>query len=279
MKTNKILKNNYLLAVILVLSLVLTACGGKNDSVEGKINEEGSNAENNKVIKVATSGKYFPYTHMEDDKLTGFDVEIWEEIGKRLGKEIQWEITSFDGMFGMLDTGKVDSAAHQISITPEREEKYKFTEVYAYNPYKLVVAEDNDEIKEIEDLEGKKFGCEATESKKQFMDRFDPEEKIERVVYSGGDYLKDIELGRIDGSLWSVLNFESAVERGEYKLKMIGRDVFNEENAFPFLKDGSNDELFNDVTKVMKEMKDDGTLEKLSIKWFDFNISESNVGD
>lgn len=269
-------KNIKKLSLLLGLLLMLSGCKGDKNSSQHETNSESTSKD---VIRVATSGKYYPYTHMEDNKLTGFDVEIWEEIGKRLNKEIEWELTSFDGMFGMLDTGKVDSAAHQISITPEREEKYKFTEIYAYNPYKLVVAEDNENIKEIEDLEGKKFGCEATESKKQFIDRFDPDEKIERVVYSAGDYLKDIELGRIDGSLWSVLNFDNTVERGGYKLKMLGRDVFNEENAFPFLKDGSNDELFNDVTGAMKMMREDGTLEKLSDKWFGFNITESNVAN
>lgn len=266
-------KKNLFIVMTLVCSLIVVACGAK----EEKKSESGKKVSNDSPIKVATSGKYYPYTYMEDDKLKGFDVEIWEEIGKRLGRKIKWEITSFDGMFGMLDTGKVDSAANQISITPKRKEKYKFTEVYAYNPYKLVVAEDNDEIKELSDLEGKKYGCRATESKKQFIDRYDSEGKIEKVIYSSGDYLKDIELGRLDASLWSVLNFESVIEKGGYKLKMVGADAFNEENSFPFLKNSSNNEVFDEVTKVMKEMREDGTLTKLSDKWFGFDITVSNV--
>ena len=56
-------------------------------------------------------------------------------------------------------SGKVDTVAQQISVTPAREEKYKFSEIYAYNPYKLSVRADDDSINSVEDLKGKRFAC------------------------------------------------------------------------------------------------------------------------
>ena len=54
-----------------------------------------------------------------------------------------------------LHAGKVDTVAQQISVTPAREEKYKFSEIYAYNPYKLSVRADDDSINSVEDLKVK----------------------------------------------------------------------------------------------------------------------------
>ncbi|WP_425387422.1 transporter substrate-binding domain-containing protein [Brachyspira alvinipulli] len=54
-------------------------------------------------------------------------MDIWEEIGKRLNKKIEWTQIALDGAFGLLDTDKVDSVTQQISITKARMEKYYFS--------------------------------------------------------------------------------------------------------------------------------------------------------
>lgn len=55
---------------------------------------------------------------------------MWEEIGKRLGREIKWETAGFPGVIELLESGRVDTVADQIGITEEREEKYYFSDVY-----------------------------------------------------------------------------------------------------------------------------------------------------
>ena len=260
------------LAFVMVMSVVFTGCSPKEQEsgsddgvVEG--GEEG-------IIRVATTGVYYPYTYMEDDELKGFDIEVWEEIGRRTGKKIEWEITSFDGMFGMLDSGKVDSAANQISVTPKREEKYEFAEIYAYNPYKICVGEDDDSIETLEDLYGKKIGCQATESKKEFLDKADPEEKIERVIYGSDTYIKDIELGRIDATLHAVVAFGPMKEKSGYKVKLVGDNVFYEDNSYPFVKNEENQGMIEEVNKAISDMHDEGTLTELSNKWFELDITK-----
>ena len=274
----KMKKLAFILALVMIIGLVFTGCSPE-EKEEGELETETANAvqgeiegtgetEEQGVIKVATSGVYYPYTYMEDDKLVGFDIEVWEEIGKRTNKKIEWEITSFDGMFGMLDSGKVDSAANQISVTPKRQEKYEFAEIYAYNPYKICVAEDNDSITTLEDLHGKKIGCQATESKKEFLDKVDPEEKIERVIYGADTYVKDIELGRIDATLHAVVLLNLMKEKSGYKVKLVGENVFYEENGYPFVKSEENKELIEAVNQAIRDMHEDGTLTELSNKWF-----------
>ena len=225
-------------------------------------------------IKVATTGQYFPFSYMEKDEVVGFDIDVWEEIGKRLERPIEWETTSFDGMFGMLETEKVDVVASQIAITDERSEKYNFSEVYAYTPYKICVSGNNTDINSLEDLYGKSMSLPASCYSMEFLKKVDPDEKIERKVYdfaAGGDIYKDTEMGRVVAITHSIVNFEQAIEQGNYNLKLVGDILFQEENAFPFRKDEKSTDLKEDVDKIIKEMHADGTLKSLSEKWFGFD--------
>lgn len=101
----KMKKLSLVLTLVMAISIVFTGCSSKEkeNKVVDTITESNDEILNQDVIRVATYGLYYPYTYMEDDNLTGFDVDVWEEIGKRTNKKIEWEITSFEGMFSMLD--------------------------------------------------------------------------------------------------------------------------------------------------------------------------------
>lgn len=265
------------LVLVLTIGTMIVGCSSKN---EGNVSEEKSKeapaevVEDEGVIRVGTSGKYYPFTFMDGEELAGFEIDIWEEIGRRINKKIEWQKGTFEGLFGMVDTGKIDTAAHQISITPSREEKYVFSEIYASNPYKICVAEDNDSVTKIEDLYGKKVGVNPTSYEREFLDKLDPEEKIERVFYdTSAEFIRDVDLGRIDAALHTVANFNEVKEKGDYKIKLVGDIIFEEDNAYPFAKD-VDEELLEKVNKAIKEMHEDGTLTDLSNKWFDVDITE-----
>ena len=103
------------------------------------------------VLKIGTEGTYAPYTfHDESGKLTGFDVEIAEEVAKRLGVKAEFMETQWDGMFAGLDARRFDTVVNQVGINPEREEKYDFSEPISLESARvLIVHEDNNEIKVI----------------------------------------------------------------------------------------------------------------------------------
>lgn len=263
-------KRALLLGIIALLATSLIGCS--NGKEEAK--EDTQKPAEKKVIQVATTGQYFPFSYLENEKVVGFDIDVWEEIGKRLGKEIEWTTTSFDGMFGMLESGKVDSVASQVAVTDDRKDKYDFSEIYAYTPYKICVSGENTDINCLEDLYGKSMSLPASCSSMEFLKKVDPEEKIERKVYdfaAGGDIYKDTEIGRVVAITHSVVNFEQAIKEGNYNLKLVGDVLFQEENAFPFRKDDESKKLKAEVDKVIKEMREDGTLKELSEKWFGFD--------
>jgi L-cystine transport system substrate-binding protein len=134
-------KFSILLLLLCSFSIILAACGTnkanpetaeQNNATEkegaedllAKIKEEGK-------IVIGTEGTYAPFTfHDESGKLTGFDVEIAQEVANRLGVEAEFLETQWDAMFAGLDSKRFDMVANQVGIKPERQEKYDFSVPY-----------------------------------------------------------------------------------------------------------------------------------------------------
>ena len=108
------------------------------------------------TLTVATEGTYRPFSfHDETGDLVGFDVEIAQAVAEKLGLEVSFEETQWDAIFAGLEAGRFDVIANQVSINPEREEKYLFSEPYTVSPGVIVVTEDDDSISSFDDLAGK----------------------------------------------------------------------------------------------------------------------------
>lgn len=274
---------NLLLILVLSLALVLVGCGDKgaedknktnNDEVSEVKDNEKDDGEKRKLV-VGTSGAYAPWAYQESDELKGFEIAVWEEIAKRNNYEIEYKLSKFSGLMGMLDANQIDSVAHQMSITPEREEKYLFTEPYAYSHYDFVVKEDSD-IKTLEDLKGKKVGCwlggngEAT--LRQVNE--DHDLNLEIVTYDGAPLETEVELDRIDALWQGEVKTKTIIEQEDLDLRFLGERLAFEVNAYPFNKDGDNADLLDDITATIKEMREDGTLKKLSEEWFGLDTTE-----
>ena len=107
------------------------------------------------TLRVGMSGGYFPFTYVEQDELKGFEVDVMNAVGEITGDEIEFVTASFSGLAGMLESGRIDTIANQITITDERKAKYAFTAPYVYDGAQVVVRKGNDTINGVEDLSGK----------------------------------------------------------------------------------------------------------------------------
>ncbi|SHH57005.1 putative amino-acid transport system substrate-binding protein [Clostridium collagenovorans DSM 3089] len=258
------------LSIILSISMIfsLAACGKTSDS---KAEDEGAKKEK-KTITIGTSGQYYPWAHMKEGKLEGFEISVWEEIAKRNNLEIKYETSKFSGLVGMLDAKKIDSIAHQMSITPEREEKYLFTEPYAYSYYDFMVLKDSP-IKTLEDLKGKKVGCWLGGNGEKTLREMDQKFNLglEIVTYDGTPIEKEVENQRIDAGWQGEIKTLATIEQSKLPLRLLGDKHVFEVNAYPFAKDFEDKQLIEDISKTIKNMREDGTLKKLSEKWFGIN--------
>lgn len=256
-------------ALLAASALVLAACGGDEDTATeektawDEIQEEGT-------LTVATSGTLLAtsFRDAESDELTGFEVEVAREVAERLELEIEFKEMGFDEMLTSVQTGQVDIAANDIEITEDRAEEFIFSTPVKYSYGTAVVRKDDlSGIETLEDLEGKKAAGASTSIYMEIARSYGAEE----VTYDNASnevYLRDVSIGRTD----VILN--------DYYLSTFGVAAFPELNItiHPDIKyapsevglvmNKDNEELAENVNRVLDEMLEDGTITEISEEFF-----------
>ncbi|MDL5376186.1 MULTISPECIES: transporter substrate-binding domain-containing protein [Exiguobacterium] len=252
------------LAASLLLAVPLAACGDSStDQAEtsrwDEIKEDGT-------LTVGTAGTLYPASFREEDSdtLTGFDVELMKEVGKRLDLEVQFKEMAFDNMLTSVQNGQVDVAANDISVTDDRKEKFAFSTPYKYTYGTAIVRKsDLSGIESLEDLKGKKAAGEATTV---FMD-VARQYGAEEVIYDNAtndQYLRDVSTGRTDVILNDYyLQTLALAFFPEFDIT-IHPDIAYNPQEVAFLMDKENAELQENIDRVLTEMLEDGTVKELS---------------
>lgn len=265
-------KKARLLSMLLCLAMIAamaTACGSSDSGAD-----TGSEAEGEKVFRVGCEATTPGWAQTDEDgNISGYDYEVWQEIGKRTGYKVDYQISEWDSLWSLMETDRLDTVGEQVSITPDREEVYVFTEPYAYNIYCLLTAADND-LQSMDDLKtGLTIACETNTSDEIVLDAINEAYGIElEPTYYDGMSVQDVALGRCD--LWprAETSCITTVEQVD-NLKILGKTNIVETNAYPFLKNEHGEELAAAASEAIKEMKEDGTLKELSEKWFGVDIT------
>ncbi|GAM54886.1 amino acid ABC transporter [Vibrio ishigakensis] len=224
-------------------------------------------------VKVGMSGRYFPFTFVEKDKLQGFEVDIWEEIGKRNDYDVKFVTSNFSGLFGMLETGRIDTISNQITATAERKAKYLFSDAYVVDGAQITVRKGNDSIKGVEDLDGKTVAVNLGSNFEQLLRNYDKDNKINIKTYDTG-IEHDVALGRADAFVMDRLSALELIKKTGLPLQLAGEPFETIENAMPFVNNEKGQQLQQEVNKALTEMRKDGTLTKISEKWFGADITQ-----
>lgn len=258
-----------------LLSLIMGAvffsgCG--NNTATTTASNDANKKE--KIVRVGTSGEYYPWTFKEGGDLKGFEIDAWNEIGKRTGYKVEFKVSKFSGLFGMLDAGQIDTIAHQVSTTPERKQKYDFSETYAYSGYSFAVKKDSSYNK-VEDLKDKKIAVALGGNGEKALKDMNQQKGLNFniITYDSVAYEKEAEIGRVDASFTGTVKAKSAIEKGKMNLRLIDSQFVYETNQYPFKK-GENKDMLAAVNKAIKDMNGDGTLSKLSQKWFGLDTTK-----
>src|SRR6476659_8279186 len=141
-----------LLAVLLLAigSFVVAGCGSSDDDTTAGGGGGGGGSE---PLTVGSDIPYPPFEQGKPGNYTGFDVELLEAVGKSIGREVEFEDTSFDTIFLDLARGNFDVAASAATITDEREKTVDFTNPY-YISEQAILVEEGGEIDSVEKLNG-----------------------------------------------------------------------------------------------------------------------------
>ncbi|WP_163193080.1 amino acid ABC transporter substrate-binding protein [Clostridium thermarum] len=270
-------KRNIFISAVLSITLVagFAGCASKNNQLNNESTQTAINLletiKSQGKILIGTEGTYAPFTfHDNDGKLTGFDVEIAEEVAKRLGVKAEFVETKWDGMFAGLDAKRFDMIVNQVGIRPDRQEKYDFSNPYITSRAVLVVAKDNIDITKFEDLKGKKAAQSLTSNYADIA----KENGAEIVAAEGFNQAIDLLLaGRADATINDSLSYYDLLkQKPDVGVKIAAERSDASSSGIMFRK--GNKELVDAVNKALDDMKADGTYEIISKKWFGVDVSK-----
>jgi putative S-methylcysteine transport system substrate-binding protein len=224
------------------------------------------------VLRVGMSGSYFPFTFVEQDTLKGFDVDVMRAVGEELGAEVQFETANFSGLFGMLESGRIDTIANQITITEERQAKYLFTEPYVYDGAQVVVRADNEDISGVEDLKGKRVAVNLGSNFEQLLRELPYADEIDIRTYDS-NIEQDTALGRVDAFVMDRVSASQVIKEKPLPLQLAGEPFSTIRNALPFRDTEADRALRDRVDEALATLREDGSLTAISERWFGTDIT------
>jgi cystine transport system substrate-binding protein len=251
--------------IALATALLLTSCGGDTDS------EGGSGSGSEDVLRVATEGTYAPFSFHDpsSNELTGYDVEVAEAVGAELGMEVEFSETQFDAIFAGLEADRYDVIANQVTVNPEREEKYLFSAPYTVSTGVVITRADDNSVTSLADVKGKRSAQSTTSSFAEVATEAGAQiEAVEGFTQA----ITLLKQERVDVTINDSLAFlEYQKSTGDEDVKIAAEIDQPSEQALVFRKDSAD--LQARVDEALTALRADGTLARISEKYFGEDVS------
>lgn len=208
----------------------------------------------------------------DDGEYTGFDLELAAEAAKRMKMELKLQPIDWDSKDMELESGNVDCIWNGFTING-REELYTWTDPYMENKQVFVVKADSG-IKTLKDLAGKRVAVQKDSSAEAAL-ADEPE-----LVESFGEYIKtadyntalmDLKAGGVDAVAMDIIVAAYQIEKRGDNFIILEETLADEQYGVGFKL--GNTGLRDKVQKVLEEMAKDGTMAKISEKWFGRDVT------
>jgi polar amino acid transport system substrate-binding protein len=251
------------LSLLTLASLLLSACGAAQPASHlDKIKQAGT-------IKVGTSADYPPFEYVDENgNKIGFDIELMEEIAKRLGVKLEWVDMPFDSLIAGVQEGKIDASISAFNYSEERDQVVDFTDPYYTSEDAFTVADGfSGAINAPEDVAAFKVGVQTGTTQDGWLtDTLQIAEgnlfRYDRVDQA----MADLKNGRIDVMMSDYVPAE-ALAKQLGGLKIVYKGVLSSGPMNIVIPDGDA-ELAQAINEIIKQLQDEGFINNLALKHF-----------
>ena len=208
----------------------------------------------------------------DNGEYTGFDLELAQEVAKRLGLEYKAQPIAWDAKDMELESGNIDCIWNGFTMTG-REDDYTWTEAYMANTQVFVVRNDSG-IEGKDGLAGKVVECQADSSAEAAL-KEDPDlTSTFGQLLTTADYntaFMDLEQGSVDAIAMDVIVAGYQIKQRNADFTILDDSLSAEEYGVGFKK--GNTELRDKVQAALEDMAKDGTMKEISEKWFGEDVT------
>ena len=262
------MKKIFALCMMLVLAVTALAGCGSNSAQK----------EESKKIVVGLDDS-FPPMGFKDEKneIVGFDIDLAKDVAKRLGREVEFKAIDWNSKEAELKSGRVDILWNGLDITDKRKENMLFSEPYMDNRQIVFVAKNGKVAVASEaDLAGKTIGTQSGGTTEEYFENKPELKSSMKEVKYYPDYINafmDLENGRLDAVVGDEIIGRYYISKHPDEIQAIDTVIGTvSQFGIAFRKD--DQKLRDEVQKVFDEMKADGTVAKISEKWFAKDITK-----
>lgn len=231
-------------------------------------------------LRLAVDVPFEPFQYrLPDGTLTGFEVELGEEVCRRIERECEWVEQGWDGIIPGLLARKYDAIVSSMAITDARREQVLFSEPYYSNPSVWVTQVGKEiDIEDQDTLEGLSVGVQRGTIRDAYItDTYGDLVDVRRYA-TGEDLAVDVQSGRLDAAfMYYPLALSSL------RVNQDGSDVVT---SSPLIREPKsyfghgvaaafhprNEALAEQFNEALREIKEDGTYDELMNKYMDYDI-------
>ena len=267
------LLRTFALLLTALLALALAAgCGGDDDdgAAGTEVTQTGGteglpefSTENEGILTVGSDVPFPPFEFREGNELTGFDVDLMEEIASRLGlDDVRWVDTSFDTIFTQLAGGRFDAVASATTITEERSQVINFSDAYYLAQQALTVnAAETPDIASVDELSEGDVVAVQQGTTGEIWSRDNLPEGVEiRSFPEAPDTYTALEAGNVTAVLFDE---PSAITEAERRTDLEVVETIDTGERYGFPVNPRNEELLEAINIVLAEMIEDGTYAEI----------------
>jgi ABC-type amino acid transport substrate-binding protein len=246
--------------LLALASLAVAGCGSSDDDTTSGGGGGGGGSE---PLTVGSDIPYPPFEQGKAPNYEGFDIELMEAIGEKIGRTPEFKDTSFETIFRDVQQGKFEAVISAATITEEREKAVDFSNPYYLSEQAVLVKEGSD-IKSLEDLEGKTVAVQQGTTGQELAKEELGGSEV-RPFPEGPDAVNALKAGTVEGVIIDAPVAQNAVEKsGGVE---IAEKVPTEEEYGIAVGQGET-ELLDEINKGLEEVLDDGTYKTIYEKWF-----------
>ena len=243
---------------VATLALAIAGCGKKDT----------------KKFVVGFDQEFPPMGFVADDgSYVGFDLDLAQECAKRMGMEFVAQPIAWDSKDQELKTGNIDGIWNGFTMTDERMDKYTWSDPYIEND-QVVVVKNGSGISSLADLAGKTVavqkdssGLEALNDNAALKDTFGELVELDSYLQA----MMELEVGSVDAIVMDEIVARYEIQTSGKDFAVLDEAVASEQYGVGFLL--GNTALRDEVQKTLEEMAADGTMAKISEKWFGSDVT------
>lgn len=253
------------LAMVLCLCLCAASAMAADGSLE-RVKKAGK-------LVIGLDDAFPPMGYRDDNnKIVGFDVDAAEEVGKRMGVEIVWQPTAWDGVILSLNAKKFDCIWNGMTITEERAKKVAFSKPYIMDGQIAAVRMDQADLTAFDQLGGKKVGVQKGSPALEAAKALPNAAGEIREYDTNPKAFLDLEAGRLDSVVVDNVTGRFYMAKRPGKFRALPGYITKEAFGIAFRMDDAA--LRAAVQKQIDDMIADGTMGKISRKWFGEDVTD-----